>query len=68
MDIQRHSGPVVLITGAGSGIGKASGIRFAEEGARVIGCDEDAEGLGPCDRGQPHWRHATVSGGVAGHA
>lgn len=45
MDIQRHSGRAVLVTGAGSGIGRASAVRFAEEGARVLGCDVDAEGL-----------------------
>jgi NAD(P)-dependent dehydrogenase (short-subunit alcohol dehydrogenase family) len=45
MDRERHSGRVVLITGAGSGIGQASAIRFAGEGARVIGCDVDPDGL-----------------------
>jgi NAD(P)-dependent dehydrogenase (short-subunit alcohol dehydrogenase family) len=45
MDTQRHSGRVVLATGAGSGIGRASAMRFAGEGARVIGCDVDADGL-----------------------
>ncbi|HEX7745093.1 MAG TPA: SDR family NAD(P)-dependent oxidoreductase [Micromonosporaceae bacterium] len=45
MDTQRHSGRVVLVTGAASGIGRASAIRFTKEGAQVIGCDVDAEGL-----------------------
>jgi NAD(P)-dependent dehydrogenase (short-subunit alcohol dehydrogenase family) len=34
MDTQRHSGRIVLATGAGSGIGRASEMRFAGEGAR----------------------------------
>jgi NAD(P)-dependent dehydrogenase (short-subunit alcohol dehydrogenase family) len=45
VDTHRHSGRVVPVTGAGSGIGRAAAIRFAEEGGRVA-TDVVAEGLG----------------------
>ena len=35
----RLEGKVALITGAGSGIGRASAIRFAAEGARIVASD-----------------------------
>jgi len=41
----RLDGRVVLITGAGSGIGRATALLAAEEGAAVAGVDVDVEGL-----------------------
>ncbi|NUR44274.1 MAG: SDR family oxidoreductase [Streptomyces sp.] len=40
----RFGGQLVLVTGAGSGIGRATAYAFAESGARVIAVDRDAEG------------------------
>jgi NAD(P)-dependent dehydrogenase (short-subunit alcohol dehydrogenase family) len=45
MDGQRHQRRVAVITGAGSGIGRAVMVRLAAEGAAVVGCDVNQAGL-----------------------
>lgn len=40
----RFEGKVVLITGTGGGQGRVAALRFAREGAIVVGCDVSAEG------------------------
>lgn len=45
MDKTRHAGRVAIVTGAGSGIGRATTLRLAQEGSQVVGCDVNAESL-----------------------
>lgn len=45
MGSSRHEGSTAIVTGAGSGIGQATVVRLVGEGARVIGCDINADGL-----------------------
>ena len=40
----RLAGKVALITGAGSGQGRAAAVLFAQEGAKVVGADVQVEG------------------------
>lgn len=42
--MQRFSGKVAIVTGAGQGIGRASAVRLAREGAQVIVADINVEG------------------------
>jgi NAD(P)-dependent dehydrogenase (short-subunit alcohol dehydrogenase family) len=41
---ERFAGKAVIITGAGSGIGRATALAFAAEGANVIACDVNDAG------------------------
>lgn len=43
--MKRLNNKVALITGAGSGMGKAQAILFAKEGAKIIAADIDMSGL-----------------------
>ncbi len=52
-------GKVAIITGAGSGVGRASAVRFAEEGASVICADVDL------DRAKETVSHIEAAGGTA---
>jgi NAD(P)-dependent dehydrogenase (short-subunit alcohol dehydrogenase family) len=45
LNTQRLSGKNIVVTGAASGIGRASAIRFAAEGSQVALLDRNAEGL-----------------------
>jgi len=40
------SGRRAVVTGAGSGIGRATAVLFAEEGARVVLVDRDRDAAG----------------------
>ena len=42
---RRFENKVALVTGAASGMGRATAVRLASEGARVFGLDVDAQGL-----------------------
>lgn len=43
--MNRYGGVRVFLTGAGSGIGRATAVRLVAEGATVFAVDRDAEGL-----------------------
>ncbi len=56
---KRFNGKVALITGGGSGIGRATGLRLASEGAAVVIADIDAQ------TGQETCRDVEAAGGKA---
>ncbi len=48
--VRSFKNKVAVITGGASGIGKALGYRFAQNGARVALLDQDADGVKACAR------------------
>ncbi len=42
---KRFEGRLAMVTGVGSGIGRASALRLGQEGAHIFGCDIDTNGL-----------------------
>src|SRR5262245_40068399 len=50
MDVRNLTGKPVLVTGAGSGIGKETALAFARRGASLVICDLNADGLAETER------------------
>lgn len=64
----RFSGKTVIVTGAGSGIGRATASRVAREGGRVIASDISAERLAEFAAGHPDADITTVAGDITDDA
>lgn len=64
----RFDGLTVIVTGAGSGIGKATALRIAREGGRVVASDLSAERLDALIRENPDLDLTPVPGDVTDDA
>ncbi|KAI9003838.1 dehydrogenase [Hyaloraphidium curvatum] len=64
----RFAGKLCIVTGAGSGIGRASALRLAREGARVVATDVSEDRLGQLRASEPSLKLDTVVGDVTADA
>jgi NAD(P)-dependent dehydrogenase (short-subunit alcohol dehydrogenase family) len=64
-EVARFTGKTAVVTGAGSGIGKATAIRLADEGARVVATDIDPDRLAALIAENPGREIVTVPGDVS---
>jgi len=62
---ERFAGKTIIVTGAGSGIGRATATRIAQEGGTVIATDVVAERLAALTEELAGLRVVTVTGDVA---
>ncbi|MGP9783152.1 short-chain dehydrogenase [Arthrobacter sp. MYb224] len=60
----RFDGKTVIVTGAGSGIGKATALRVAQEGGKVIAADISGERLGELVAENPELSIVAVAGDI----
>ena len=60
MPADSHADRIVMITGAAKGIGAATALAFAREGATLVLADIDTEGLGAVLAGLPGSGHMAV--------
>lgn len=60
----RFAGKVAVVTGAGSGIGRATAVRLAREGARVVAADVVAERLDQLVAEEPDLDLVPVAGDI----
>ena len=65
---ERFAGKTVVVTGAGSGIGKATALRVAKEGGKVIAADISRERLDELVAENPDLDVAVVAGDITDQA